>query len=253
MKCQEDQILGQNCSSAGISYMHQNSNSSDELAGLSNSAKTPVFVDQLLMSPLFNSFLPSSGSNSANTAFSQFAAAILNKTPSPVIDLKNKKNRATPKTGVINALKFESKGSSSSGAQTPRSDEDDADAEVDELGPGRNSSPPPPPPIVATRPSPSPSKLSQFYPYTGHVMHRPIPIVQKSDSSGLNSLINSFNEKKTIDPHNKLPIVDLNDLIKINTQQQFISNLRNNSLNSNSPLMFNGNNGIISSRGFFKR
>ncbi len=147
-----------------------------------------------------------------------------------------------------------------------------------------SGSPPPPPPISA---APSPTKLPQFYPYSAtnnnsHIMHRPIPILQKADAA-LSSLINNLtsssplsqatinnsdlklsannnsnnlnnknsssnNETSVCDNQtgcndssqmNKTPTCDLNELLKINNQQQLISTLRSNSLSNNSPLMFN--------------
>jgi len=154
-----------------------------------------------------------------------------------------------------------------------------------------NSTSPPPPPSIGTLPlinaqssAPSPTKLPQFYPYTGssgHIMHRPIPILQKADAT-LSSLINNLTTSPSLSrirssptttsqsPQNlnpesksirssknnisnssqansniagkgqsKTPSADqMNELIKINQQQQLISSLRS-SLNNNSPLMFN--------------
>jgi hypothetical protein len=118
LKCQEDQttnttnVTTNNNSSTNMqqSYMHQNSNSSDisvaELTNIHNNltnngymshqqqlsqrikSATPVFVEQLLMSPLFNQFLPTCSSSSSSsssattnsttnnlTSFSQLASA----------------------------------------------------------------------------------------------------------------------------------------------------------------------------------
>ena len=212
-----------------------------------------------------------------------------------------------------------------SGAQTPRTNSDTNESEhvqsntnvavvssnqVTDLNDGissraqitptTSSSPPPPPPIGTTviAAAPSPTKLPQFYPYSNssnnsHIMHRPIPILQKADAT-LSSLINNLTSSSSLsalnqssdlklvnnktnslnvnnsnnsneniinestssttatntnisnnstDTHslmNKTPTNDLNELIKINNQQQqIISTLRSNSINNNSPLMFN--------------
>ncbi len=162
-----------------------------------------------------------------------------------------------------------------------------------------NSTSPPPPPSIGTLPvinaqssAPSPTKLPQFYPYTassGHIMHRPIPILQKADAA-LSSLINDLTSSPSLsrirsspttspspqtlntdsksskssksnsvsnsqsnssggivykgqlngNGYSKTPSSDqMNELIKINNQQQqLISSLRS-SINNNSPLMFN--------------
>lgn len=159
------------------------------------------------------------------------------------------------------------------------------DMEINSLRPNTNSTSPPPPPPIGTIPlinsqssAPSPTKLPQFYPYTPsseHIMHRPIPILQKADAA-LSSLINNLTSSSSMShiraspssssssPQNlnsdqksskstkqnsasknqnipntsKTPSSDLNELIKINNQQQLISSLRT-SINNNSPLMFN--------------
>ena len=198
-------------------------------------------------------------------------------------------------------------------------------SEEGQSNPGSAS--PPPPPSIGSLPlmsgshsAPSPTKLPQFYPYTvssGHVMHRPIPILQKADAT-LSSLIsnltaasqlvssssassssssspqnlnaeqksskstraqlsggaeqllnfeqnirNTFkntakNSDKQTNSNKTASTCDLNELIKINNQQQLISSLRL-SMTNNSPLMFNmgfnnnnnntnnSSNGLISS------
>ena len=48
------------------------------------------------------------------------------------------------------------------------------------------ASPPPPPSIASAQSAASPTQLPQFYPYatsSEHVMHRPIPILQKADAA----------------------------------------------------------------------
>ena len=55
------------------------------------------------------------------------------------------------------------------------------------------------------------------------------------------------NDSQTSDSNsilNKTPTCDLNELIKMNNQQQFISSLRSNSISNNSPLMFNNHFGM---------
>ena len=149
-----------------------------------------------------------------------------------------------------------------------------------------SSSPPPPPPIgtPVIAAAPSPTKLPQFYPYSNnnsHIMHRPIPILQKADAA-LSSLINNLTSSSSLslvnqsqsdlnksqqlknvnnvtsnetlcdsqtlndsqNMMNKTPTCDLNELIKMNNQQQLISSLRSNSINNNSPLMFNNHFGM---------
>jgi len=176
--------------------------------------------------------------------------------------------------------------------------------------PNNNCSSPPPPPSIGTTvlngaslSAPSPT---QFFPYasysSGHIMHRPIPILQKADaaiSSLINNLTTSSNNLNQIraSPTNQVnnkpansgeilktsennkssniinknvssnnqnnnnnnntsatlankPACDLNELFKLQQQQQqLFSSLRSNSIISNSPLMFNhlnvnnGNNG----------
>ena len=71
--------------------------------------------------------------------------------------------------------------------------------EESQSNPGSTSPPPPPsigslPLMSSSHSAPSPTKLPQFYPYTvssGHVMHRPIPILQKADAT-LSSLISNL-------------------------------------------------------------
>jgi len=137
LKNKEDQINTNNfvnSFSNSIGYMHQNSNSSDisisELVNINTKengnsnqhnqfnqrikSATPVFVDQLLMSPLFNSFMPSCGSSSSSnsssstntnvnshmqqqnsvvTSFSQMAAAV-----SAVLNNTNNNNNNSSKS-----------------------------------------------------------------------------------------------------------------------------------------------------------
>jgi hypothetical protein len=143
-----------------------------------------------------------------------------------------------------------------------------------------------PPPLTSQISAPSPT---QFFPYASayhqsasHIMHRPIPILQKADAAitslinNLSSNINSVrssptsqinknnnsdlaknnnynNENSTNTGNNKIKTTnvlankaacDLNELIKLQQQQQQIfSTLRSNSIISNSPLMFNHLNG----------
>lgn len=72
----------------------------------------------------------------------------------------------------------------------------------------QQQSPPPPPsiianslPITTNASAPSPTKLPQFYPYTTstseHIMHRPIPILQKADAA-LESLINNLTSSSSL-------------------------------------------------------
>lgn len=186
-----------------------------------------------------------------------------------------------------------------SGSQTPRAvdegnmDEDDmhdstlngkhvtVGANSTRAGQMANSgSSPPPPPSIASSvvinsssiTAPSPTKLLQFYPYAqgsmSHVMHRPIPIIQKADAAMSSILSTNTNTNSQSGSDLKLPCTtpknetslsshsnnpnsktpsELSELIKISQQQQqqLFSTLRSNSANNNSPLMFSINsNGI---------
>jgi hypothetical protein len=140
--------------------------------------------------------------------------------------------------------------------------------------------------------TPSPTKLPQFHPFTvvnnsAHIMHRPIPIVQKADHKSTlindpslnneptkktkvnsdkkittesqqqqqnnrinnnNNINNSYNNNSYHSLSNmKTPPCDFSELLKMNTQQQqqLITTLRSNSINSNSPLMFNGSSNLM--------
>jgi len=107
LKSQEaDQAVASSTSQQQPNYMHQNSNSSDiaiaELSSIHNNmnntnipsnqsffqqqhlisqrikSTTPSCVDQLLISPLFNQFLPSCGSTSSNSSNSSSSCSSLN-------------------------------------------------------------------------------------------------------------------------------------------------------------------------------
>ncbi len=107
LKSQEaDQAVASSTSQQQPNYMHQNSNSSDiaiaELSNIHNNmnntnipsnqsffqqqhlisqrikSTTPSCVDQLLISPLFNQFLPSCGSTSSNSSNSSSSCSSLN-------------------------------------------------------------------------------------------------------------------------------------------------------------------------------
>lgn len=150
---------------------------------------------------------------------------------------QNKLVSFSPKNRVL-GRSVSTQGQGSSGAQTPRSEDDDCEDVKDVKE--SSSSPPPPPSIGSSvhlnslnsnRTAPSPTKLAQFCPSSSSgTMHRPIPILQKADAA-LSSLISN--------------LTTANDKLNPNKNESVNSNIiaRSNSiLNSNSPLMFSNGN-----------
>lgn len=118
-----------------------------------------------------------------------------------------------------------------------------------------SSSPPPPPPIVSTPAvvsgghssltAPSPTKLLQFYPSYSPLsapdLHRPIPIIQKTPVV-IDSNQTQFRQNTPIVSQTQHQSHQSAHQMQ---QQTLLTTLRSNSINNNSPLMFNMTNGSV--------
>lgn len=208
---------------------------------------TPVF--ELLMSPLFNTLLPRASPNilaestqsSVQSTNSVFKKTKHHKKPNQInsslisalrfdsnsngsfddlinLPLQNSANNFIPPNGIQISAKTNRivNLQGSSGAQTPRSDDniEDSDEATD------STSPPPPPSIGLT--APSPTKLIQFS-SSSTIMHRPIPILQKADAA-LSSLINNLaknDTNSTTHTQNNSPLMFNNSLFCSNSANLF--------------------------------